>query len=401
MTAKQELKKVMNYSKEMCKRLKSSYIGTEHFICSVLYNCERYRDIFDTMEGNCFEGEIISVVGIGTSTNGTDIMTPKMKMLYEDSDSVDMMMYKIFIIEKEGTAYRIMRGNYNENDFQEIENKIIKLFKGDKFNGKMPSYLVDLSNQDYVTNPAIGRDIIMEEVEKTLLKMNKPNVLLIGEAGVGKTAIVEGIAYRIKNNLSNERLKDLKLLSVSSSCLVAGTRYRGDFEKRVEELCEFLKLNSNIVLFIDEMHTTVKAGASDGAISMADILKPYLARGEIKVIGATTLKESEIISEDSAYKRRFTVIKVEEPTMTNVNKIVEESLPKFERFYDIKIDKRLVSVIVNESKYLQGKFPDKCIDLLENVCCDTIYNNEKKFNKKDIQRVAESIQESTGQLELV
>lgn len=126
---------------------------------------------------------------------------------------------------------------------------------------------------------------------------------------------------------------------------------------------------------------------------MANILKPYLARGEIRVIGATTLKESKVIESDSAYTRRFTKIIIDEPTMTNVNKILELSLPKFEKFYNIKIDKKLCSVIANESRNLQGKFPDKAIDLLENICADTLWHNEKTFSKKDVERISEELQE--------
>lgn len=228
--------------------------------------------------------------------------------------------------------------------------------------------------------------------------MNKPNVLLLGEAGVGKTAVVEGIVYRIKKGLVNDRLANTKILSVSSSSIVAGTRYRGDFEKKMEKLCEFLKQNENVVLFIDEMHTTINAGGAEGAIDMANILKPYLARGDIKVIGATTTKESEIITKDNAYNRRFTKINVDEPSLTETTNILKESIPKFEKYFDIKIDKKLVDYIVNESRDFKGKNPDKSIDILENVCSDTIWNNEKTFNKKDVQRVIENMLDREKQL---
>ena len=134
---------------------------------------------------------------------------------------------------------------------------------------------------------------------------------------------------------------------------------------------------------------------------MANILKPYLARGEIKVIGATTLEESKIITQDSAYNRRFTKILITEPRLQVVQKIVEESLPKFEKFYDIKIDKSLVPLIVKESETLDGKFPDKAIDLLENICADAVWNNDKTFTKKDVKRVIEELIERKNQLQEV
>lgn len=390
----EELKKVLKTSESICIELKHPYIGTEHFIASVLVHCNRYKKILH-MNNEEYVDELTKMVGKGNKNEQEKNMTPLFRKILDGIKTVDQAMFKLFIDFKEGAGYRVISEYYDLDILKEIERKIISLVNG--YKGDIPNYLIDLSKKEYITNPAIGREVLIEEIEKILLKMNKPNVLLLGEAGVGKTAIVEGLAYKIKSGKINERMCDCKILSVSSSTLVAGCKYRGEFEEKVETLCDFLKNNPNIILFIDEMHTTMKAGGAEGAIDMSNILKPYLARGDIKIIGATTLEESEIIKKDSAYTRRFTTIKVEEPTLSETSAILKKSISKFEKFYDIKIDEKLMDFIVKESKELKGKNPDKCIDVLENICSDTIWNNEKKFDKKDVQRVIENMMDREKQ----
>lgn len=265
----------------------------------------------------------------------------------------------------------------------------------------IPKDMIDLNSIKYESNPAIGREIIIEDMEKILLKMNKPNILLLGKPGVGKTAIVEGLAYKIQQGKVNDKLKRIRIISCSSSSLVAGTKYRGQFEEKVEEICDFFKKHPNYILFIDEMHTTVNAGGAEGAINMANILKPYLARGDIKMIGCTTLKENKTITDDEAYNRRFTKIYVDENDKKETLKILEGSLSKFNKFYGINGDKKLLKDIITEAEKLNGVFPDKAIDLLENVFADTLWNGENSFDLKDIQRVTEILKERQNELEEV
>lgn len=265
----------------------------------------------------------------------------------------------------------------------------------------IPKDMIDLNSIKYESNPAIGREIIIEDMEKILLKMNKPNILLLGKPGVGKTAIVEGLAYKIQQGKVNDKLKRIRIISCSSSSLVAGTKYRGQFEEKVEEICDFFKKHPNYILFIDEMHTTVNAGGAEGAINMANILKPYLARGDIKMIGCTTLKENKTITDDEAYNRRFTKIYVDENDKKETLKILEGSLSKFNKFYGINGNKKLLKDIITESEKLNGVFPDKAIDLLENVFADTLWNEENSFELKDIQRVTEILKERQNELEEV
>ena len=265
----------------------------------------------------------------------------------------------------------------------------------------IPKDMIDLNSIKYESNPAIGREIIIEDMEKILLKMNKPNILLLGKPGVGKTAIVEGLAYKIQQGKVNDKLKRIRIISCSSSSLVAGTKYRGEFEEKVEEICDFFKKHPNYILFIDEMHTTVNAGGAEGAINMANILEPYLARGDIKMIGCTTLKENKAITDDEAYNRRFTKIYVDENDKKETLKILEGSLSKFNKFYGINGNKKLLKDIITEAEKLNGVFPDKAIDLLENVFADTLWNGENSFKLKDIQRVTEILKERQNELEEV
>lgn len=393
-----ELKDRIKEAKKIRKNLKHPYLGTEHLIASIL-ELKEYSDLLEITQED-FLKKMQEIIGIGNETKENVGYTPMLSDALRYSSTVLEFIMEIFLSQQQGIAYRIFAGLKSDEDYERILENINNYYDYKNPLLDMPSYLTNLNAKEYVTNPAIGRDSIIEEMEKVLLKMNKPNVLLVGKAGVGKTAIAEGLAYRIQKGEVNERLKDKIIVSVATSTLVAGTRYRGEFEEKVEKLCQYLKEHPRIILFIDEMHTSVKAGASEGGLDMANILKPYLARGEIKVIGATTLDEREIITKDSAYNRRFTTLLIKEPTLRMTNKILKESIPKFEKFYDIKIDDKLIDYIVDKSLNLKGELPDKAIDLLENVCADTIWNNDKKFTKKDVERVIETIEERQKLLEV-
>lgn len=387
MNALEEYSIVIDQAEIIAQDLNSNFIDTSHFIMIVFKMCDRYQKHFDYDE---YFDEYINVIGEGLYEK-TNIKTTLYKKLLNESNSVDEFMNNLIFEEKEGTGYSILNHLYPT---EKIENYLMAI-TGDysQIEIELPQYLTNLNEKEYITNPAIGRDIIIEDIEKTLLKMNKPNILLIGEPGVGKTAIVEGLAYKIKQGNVCEKLKDYEILSCSTSSLVSGTKYRGEFEEKVEELCDILKKNKKFILFLDEMHTVMNAGGAEGAINMANILKPYLARGDIKVIGCTTTKESSFIKNDGAYDRRFTKIIVEENSENETLKILEKSLPKFNKFYGITADEKLMGNIITESKKLKGKFPDKAIDLLENVFTDTIWNGDIKFNKKDIQRVSEILED--------
>ena len=245
--------------------------------------------------------------------------------------------------------------------------------------------LHDLSQVD--GDPLIGRENEMIQLINALSRRNKPNAVLVGEPGVGKTALVEELARKLKNNeipsLKNKQIYELDLAST-----VGGTKYRGEFEEKIKKILKKVIEDGNCILFIDEIHNIIKAGGAEGAIDASNIIKPYLSRGEIQIIGATTEDEFQSIFEkDKALKRRFQVIKVP-PTSVSETKIILKSLKSiYEKFYSITISDELLDYIVDTTNnYLSSYyFPDKAIDTLDNAC--VIASN--KLTKKDVNKTLE------------
>jgi ATP-dependent Clp protease ATP-binding subunit ClpC len=217
-------------------------------------------------------------------------------------------------------------------------------------------------------DPVIGRDKEIDRTIETLARRTKNNPVLIGEPGVGKTAIVEGLAQSIVKGDAPKILKDKAIYTLDLAGMVAGAKYRGEFEERLKKLLAEVKKRKNIILFIDELHTLVGAGASEGSVDAANILKPLLARGEIRTIGATTLDEyRKYVEKDAALERRFQPIVVEPPTPEHSVKIMKGLRPKYEEHHNIKItDEALVAAVTLSDRYLPDRFlPDKAIDLLD------------------------------------
>ena len=219
--------------------------------------------------------------------------------------------------------------------------------------------------------PVIGRKPEMLKIAQTLLQSRKCNVILVGEAGVGKTGIVEGLAQRIAQGKVPEELKATRIIELSMSLLVAGTKYRGEFEERMQAVIKEASTDSNIVLFLDEIHTLIGAGKAGGSMDAANILKPALARGEIRVIGATTITEYRLhIEKDAALERRFQKVDVEEPTPGEALEILRGIRTRMEEHHGIKITDEAISAAVEWSvRYLPDfRLPDKAIDLLDTAC---------------------------------
>ena len=227
-------------------------------------------------------------------------------------------------------------------------------------------------------DPVIGRDNQINRIIQVLLRKNKNNPLLIGDAGVGKTAIVEEIARRISLGNVPLKLKDKIIYSISMSVLVAGTKYRGEFEEKIHKLLKEVISNENIILFIDEVHTLMGAGGAEGAIDASNIIKPYLARGDIKVIGATTVEEySKFIEKDRALDRRFQKIYVEEPSKDEVKSILMELRSVYEKYHNVILRKNIIDLILKYSYtcLFNGRQPDRAIDLLDEVCSYAVTSN--------------------------
>lgn len=217
-------------------------------------------------------------------------------------------------------------------------------------------------------DPIIGRGKETERVIQVLCRCTKNNPVLIGEPGVGKSAVIEGLAQAIVTGAVPDALLDKTLFSLDLTSLVAGTRYRGDFEERLKAMLDGIKQNGNVILFIDEIHTILKAGASDGGLDIANILKPMLARGELQTVGATTLEEyRKQFEQDSALERRFQPVLVEEPTASEAIEILQGLRTKYEKHHGVKItDEAISAAVILSDRYVTDRFlPDKAIDLLD------------------------------------
>ena len=217
-------------------------------------------------------------------------------------------------------------------------------------------------------DPVIGRDDEIRRAIQVLQRRTKNNPVLIGEPGVGKTAIVEGLAQKIVSNDIPDTLRNKQLYTLDLGALVAGSRYRGDFEERLKKVLKEIKTRGDIILFIDEIHTLVGAGAAEGAIDAASILKPMLARGELQTIGATTLDEyRKHLEKDAALERRFQPIKVEEPSVAHTIEILKGLRERYEIHHKVKFkDAALVAAAVLSNRYIADRFlPDKAIDLVD------------------------------------
>ncbi|HLS00427.1 MAG TPA: ATP-dependent Clp protease ATP-binding subunit, partial [Beutenbergiaceae bacterium] len=217
-------------------------------------------------------------------------------------------------------------------------------------------------------DPVIGRSNEIERVMQVLSRRTKNNPVLIGEPGVGKTAVVEGLAQDIVSGDVPETLKDKQLYTLDLGALVAGSRYRGDFEERLKKVLKEIRTRGDIVLFIDEIHTLVGAGAAEGAIDAASILKPMLARGELQTIGATTLDEyRKHIEKDAALERRFQPIQVDEPSVAHAIEILKGLRDRYEAHHRVTItDSALVGAVTMADRYLNDRYlPDKAIDLID------------------------------------
>ena len=239
--------------------------------------------------------------------------------------------------------------------------------------GMLEQFATDLTTQasEGKLDPVVGREAEIERLMQVLSRRTKNNPCLIGEPGVGKTAIIEGLASRIAEGIVPEGMKEKRILTLDLSGMVAGSKYRGEFEERMKKLLREVKADSNVILFLDEIHTIIGAGGAEGALDAANILKPSMARGEIQLIGATTISEyRKHIEKDAALERRFQPITVEEPDAELCKKIMEGLKEKYESHHQVKIDEEaLMAAIQLSERYINDRhLPDKAIDVLDEAC---------------------------------
>jgi ATP-dependent Clp protease ATP-binding subunit ClpA len=246
--------------------------------------------------------------------------------------------------------------------------------------------------EDGKIDPIIGREFQINDIIQTLERKKKNNVILVGESGVGKTAVVEGLAYKIVNGEVSDKVKDYVIYSLDIASLLAGTKYRGDFEERLKDIIEELTKNKNSILFIDEIHMIMGAGSGNtSSIDLANMLKPALQNGEIRCIGSTTYDEyRQTFETDAALVRRFNLVNVDEPTISQAKEILIKNAHIYEDFHKLKIDKEAIEASVDLSvQYMHNKrLPDKAFEVIDSACSrKKIFNKSKrkKISKSDIQ----------------
>ena len=225
--------------------------------------------------------------------------------------------------------------------------------------------------RDGKLDPVIGREEEISRVIQILSRRTKNNPCLVGEPGVGKTAVIEGLAAKIASGIVPEGMKDKRILTMDLAGMIAGSKYRGEFEERMKKLIQEVKAAGNIILFLDEVHTIIGAGGAEGAIDASNILKPSLARGEIQLIGATTIVEyRKYIEKDAALERRFQPITVEEPTQEHCLNILKGLRTRYEAHHHVQIEEEALEAAVKlSSRYINDRFlPDKAIDVLDEAC---------------------------------
>ena len=324
-------KGILEQSQAEAQKMGTSYIGTEHLLLAILHDRE------------CLATKILALLRINFSKLYDDIMA--------------------------------MLGGHSQSSGPVAFSGGMPMNKRSAEKGKSNTPALDKFSRDFTEHaknhtfdPIIGRDKEIERVIQILSRRTKNNPVLVGDPGVGKTAIAEGLAQKIVEGDVPEILKDKRVVSLDLSSMVAGTKYRGEFEERIKKVLEELRQNPSVILFIDELHTIIGAGSAEGSLDAANILKPSLARGEIQVIGATTLDEyRKYIEKSAALERRFQPVKVEEPPQDAAIIMLKGLRDKYEAHHSVKItDEAIQASVVLSSRYLTDRYlPDKAIDLLD------------------------------------
>ena len=407
----EEAQKALILAKKEMNNLRHPYVGSEHLFLSIL----SMKDLEITkvlasynITYEVFKSELIRIVGVGKNANQWFLYTPLLKRVIEtailnskEKGEVEVSVNELLLAileEGEGVAIRLLIGL--NIDVDEIYNSISKDSKvSNKAIHKkllVEDFAVNL-NKKVVGNevdPVIGRDDEIKSLIEILCRRGKNNPLLIGEAGVGKTAIVEELARRIVEGNVPKPLKGKTILSLPMANLVAGTKYRGEFEERVSKILKELEENDDIIVFIDEVHTIVGAGGAEGAIDASNIIKPALARGKIQLIGATTTYEyHNFIEKDKALNRRFQIIMIEEPTKDKTKEILKKLKPLYEAYHFVSISDDIIDLIVElSSTYIYEYYqPDKSIDILDEVCTKASLLESK--NDTELLKINTKLQE--------
>ena len=379
-----EVAAILKKAEKERKSLRHPYVGTEHLVLSILSGDNEVSHLLSEygITYDLFREELILIVGQASCVQELNLYTPMLKVVIETANmeaseynkgivTPSFLFYSV-LEEGEGIAYRVLYSL--DVPLDEIYSKLKKMcIKKESKYKNLEIYKIGIHfNQmvDY-TETVVGREKEISFMIETLLRRQKNNPLLIGKAGVGKTALVEELVRKIKRKEVPVELQNTEIILLEMGSLVAGTKYRGEFEERLHKIIKEVIQQQNIILFIDEIHSMVNAGGAEGAISASDILKPYLARGELKVIGATTLEEyHDYLEKDKALDRRFEKIMILEPDKTNMKNILEALKPSFQKHYKINLTEQNIEDFLDCSEeYIFNKCnPDKTIELMDSVC---------------------------------
>lgn len=393
----QKANTALNAAIEYAENLGHTYIGSEHLLLGLLSSegSVAYTDLTArNITADNVETAVRNSVGIGTPTVlSPNDFTPRSKNIIETAVTIARSLghgyvgteHLLIAILRDSSCYAmdiLDAMNVSAADIAEEITKSVNVSQNDaspksktQSKGKTETPTLDQFGRDLTAiarqgkiDPVIGRQKEIERVIQILCRRTKNNPCLIGEPGVGKTAIAEGLALKIASGEVPEILKDKRIVALDLTGMVAGTKYRGDFEERIKSAIDEVSKAGNIILFIDEVHTLIGAGAAEGAVDAANILKPALARGEMQVIGATTIEEyRKNIEKDSALERRFQSVLVGEPSREEAVEILKGIRDKYEAHHKVKItDEAIEAAVKMSSRYIGDRFlPDKAIDLID------------------------------------
>ncbi|WP_418461636.1 ATP-dependent Clp protease ATP-binding subunit [Dialister succinatiphilus] len=383
------VKNAWKFAASEAAKLGSDYIGTEHLLLGIAHEKDSAGGKILNSLGVTVDAveQLLSQYSQGRSlfSTGEVYAAPRTKrvleMAVEEANELGNSyvgtehLLLAILHEGGGLAVRILESfGVTQDKLQKAFEKVLSedSVKSDKSVnlGDLDGFAVDLNEKakQGKIDPVIGRNDEINRVIQILSRRNKNNPVLIGEPGVGKTAIAEGLAQRIVNNDVPEILKNCHIISLNMSSVVAGTKYRGEFEERLKKVIDEVKKHKDWILFVDELHTLVGAGSSEGSMDAANIMKPALARGELRCIGATTLKEyKKYIEKDAALERRFQPVKVGEPTPKDTLEILKGLRDRYEAFHKAKItDEALKAAVELSGRYITDRFqPDKAIDVID------------------------------------
>ena len=389
-----DAQRVLSFAQEAALELGHDYVGTEHVLIGLIKvkNGVAAKALNELgLSAETIIEDVEEHIGRGNKKASSVYMTPRVKHVLELAVEVANHMNHNYVGTEHillgllsdggGVAVGILRNhNIRANDIVDTIRTILGSSdssshsgedrKDNSSLGELADFSTDLneSAKQGKIDPVIGRDKEIARVIQILSRRTKNNPVLIGEPGVGKTAIAEGLAQRIVNGNVPEILRNKRIISLSISSMLAGAKYRGEFEERLKKAIDEVQKNDDMIIFIDEIHTLVGAGATEGAMDAANILKPALARGEFQVIGATTLDEyKKHIEKDAALERRFQPVLVGEPSEEDALEILKGLRDRYEAFHKAKItDEALEAAVSLSSRYITDRFlPDKAIDVVD------------------------------------